>query len=63
MIVKELVELLKKCNPNDIVMYDAENAIKNGELQDEEKHLSVDDVLVGKGTLKGFIYLSSELEQ
>lgn len=65
MTVKELITELKKCNPDDIVMYDAENAIKNviqeKQLNFIEFHYSVDDVLIGSGTIKEFVYLSEEL--
>lgn len=46
-------------------MYDAENAIKNviqeKQLNFIEFHYSVDDVLIGSGTIKEFVYLSEEL--
>ena len=64
MIVKELIELLQKCNPNDIVMFDIENSLKNGAFtDDEETHFPVDDVLTGYGTLKGFVFLQEDLEE
>ena len=64
MIVKELIDLLKECNPNDIVMFDMENSLKNGALTDDkETHFSVDDVLTGYGTLKGFVFLQEDLEE
>lgn len=34
MKVKELIEELKKCNPDDIVMYDFENAFTNDNLSE-----------------------------
>lgn len=64
MIVKELIDLLKKCNPNDIVMFDMENSLKNGAFEeDEETHFGVDDVLIGKGTLKGFVFLQEDFQE
>ena len=30
--------------------------------EDEEKHYGIDDVLVGSGTLKGFVFLAEEFE-
>lgn len=70
MTVAELIAELEKCNPNDIVMYDFENSFTNDnfermkdiqERHDCEWHCSVDDVQVGGGTLKGFVFLTEEL--
>ncbi len=64
MTVKELINELEKCNPDDIVMYDPENAIKNesvGISPEFVEHYGVDDVLIGSGTIKGFVYLAEEL--
>ena len=64
MTVKELINELEKCNPDDIVMYDPENAIKNesvGTSQEIVECYGVDDVLIGGGTTKGFVYLVEEL--
>lgn len=70
MKVKELIEELKKCNPNDIVMYNFENAFTNDnfermhDLQERnecEFDCSVDDVAIGCGTLKGFVFLRETL--
>lgn len=67
MTVKELINKLKKCNPDDIVMYDETNTLKNmayvteGTLKQEELHNPIDDVYIGIGTLKGFVYLSEKL--
>lgn len=68
MKVKELIELLQGCNPEDTVMYDAENAMWNEHqgvwCTDPEGYMEtdygVDDVLVGSGTLRGFVYLVEE---
>ena len=68
MMVKELIELLQKCNPDDIVMYDAENAMWNEHQGvwctdpegSEETVYGVSDVLIGSGTLRGFVYLVDE---
>ena len=64
MKVKKLINELKKCNPDDIVMYDPENAIKNesgGTSPEFVEDYCIDDVLIGGGTTKGFVFLSEEL--
>lgn len=70
MKVKELIEELKKCNPDDIVMYNFENAFTNDnfermhDLQERyecEFDCAIDDVLIGSGTLKGFVFLQEDL--
>lgn len=64
MTVKELINELKKCNPDDLVMYDPSNAIKNengGVSPDIVENYCIDDVLIGSGTTKGFVYLTEEL--
>ena len=67
MTVKDLINELEKCNPDDIVIYDPENAIKNENVENVGispefvEHYGVDDVLIGSGTLKGFVYLVEEL--
>lgn len=64
MTVKELINELEKCNPDDIVMYDPENAIKNesvGTSPEIVEVIGIDDVLIGSGTSKGFVYLIEEL--
>ena len=64
MTVKELMTELKKCSPADIVMYDPENAIKNengGVSPETVENYCIDDVLIGSGTAKGFVYLTEEL--
>lgn len=55
MIVKELIELLQKCNPNDIVMYELPSVLEDGEM-----HYGIDDVLVGNGSLTGIVYLKED---
>ncbi len=70
MKVRELIELLQKCNPEDIVFYDAGNGFENNDLQvlcfDPENHgedmdiFGVDDVLIGSGTLRGHVYLTED---
>lgn len=64
MTVKDLINELEKCNPDDIVMYDPENAIKNendGTSPEFVEDYGIDDVLIGWGTTKGFVYLAEEL--
>ena len=68
MKVRELIELLQKCDPEDIVMYDAGNAMWNEHQGvwctdpegSTETEYGVDDVLIGSGTLRGFVYLTEE---
>lgn len=64
MTVKELINELKKCNPDDLVLYDPSNAIKNesgGTSPEFVEDYCIDDVLIGGGTTKGFVFLSEEL--
>lgn len=70
MRVKELIEELKKCNPEDIVMYNFENSFINDNFERmrdlQERHecefdCSIDDVVIGSGTLKGFVFLRETL--
>lgn len=64
MRVKELINELKKCNPDDLVMYDTANAIKNeNDCTSPEvgEDYGIDDVLIGSGTNKGFVFLTEEL--
>ena len=71
MTVYELIEELKKCPQNAIVIYDFENAFTNDETErmfgfDREKKpsefsMGIDEVMIGGGTTKGFIYLSESL--
>lgn len=71
MTVHELIEELKKCPQNAIVMYDFENAFTNDETErvfgfDREKKpsefcMSVNEVMIGEGTIKGFVFLRESL--
>ena len=70
MNVKELIKELKKCNPDDIVMYNFENSFINDNFErmhDLQKRnecefdCSIDDVAIGSGTLKGFVLLRDDL--
>ena len=62
MIVKELIELLETVqDKNSIVMFDPVNGFKNeGIIGYDAVRFSVDDVLVGYGTQKGFVYLTED---
>lgn len=68
MRVKELIELLKRCPQDNIVLYDMENSLKNESYVTRndngenfiETIMGIDDVLIGSGTLKGFVYLAEE---
>lgn len=65
MRVKELIELLKRCNQDDIVLYDMENSLKNESYVTRndngenfiETIMGIDDVLIGSGTRKESVYL------
>lgn len=57
MTVKELIGELKKCNPDDIVMYDRTNALKNLDGWGDELHVGVENVRIGTGILSEFVYL------
>ena len=71
MRVHELIELLKRCPQDAIVMYDFENAFTNDEDErifgfereprPSEFSMSVDDVMIGCGTSRGFVYLTEDL--
>lgn len=71
MRVHELIELLKKCPQDAIVGYHMENAFTNDEDErlygfDREKrpsefYMGIDDVLIGHGTSRGFVYLTEDL--
>lgn len=70
MKVKKLIEELKKCNPDDIVMYNFENAFTNDNFERihglQERHecefdCGIDGVSIGSGTLKGFVFLREDL--
>lgn len=69
MKVKDLIDLLQRCNPEHIVMYDATVALKNDPDRDivswnpdvePEMEFGVDDVLIGSGTLTGFVFLAED---
>ena len=67
MRVKELIELLKRCPQDDVVLYDMENSLKNESYvtrndngENIETIMGIDDVLIGSGTRKGFVYLVEE---
>lgn len=49
MRVKELIELLKRCPPNNLIM---------AKITGEEESADITDVLVGGGTIKGFCYIA-----
>nr|DAX35658.1 MAG TPA: hypothetical protein [Bacteriophage sp.] len=65
MRVKDLIELLKLCPQDDVVLYDMENSLKNESYITQsdngeniiETIMGIDDVLIGSGTLKGSVYL------
>lgn len=57
MIVSELMEILQRCPQDAIVMYQFEKISES-----DEPHFPIDDVLVGSGTLKGFVFLAEEIE-
>lgn len=76
MKVIELIKELQQCQPDDIVMYDYENSFTNEancsmypeKYSDLEKALDengfsmgIDDVEIGTGTLKGFVFLTEDL--
>lgn len=51
MLVRELIDELKKCNPDDIVVCESEK---------DDVVVGVVDVLIGYGTLKGFTYIKGD---
>lgn len=68
MRVSELIELLQKCPKDWLVMYDSETHCMNesitmvddaGEVT-EEYSMDIEDVLIGGGTTRGFVYLTAE---
>ena len=70
MVVKELIKELRKCNQDDIVMYNFENSFINDNFERihdlQERHsceydCSIDEVLTGGGTSKGFVFLCEKL--
>ena len=68
MRVKELIELLKRCPQDDVVLYDMENSLKNESYVTRNDNgeniiktiMGIDDVSIGSGTRKGFVYLVEE---
>lgn len=69
MKVSELIEILKRCPQDWIVMYDANQECLNESMvlmdsidmvPNDEYAMSVDDVLVGSGTTEGFCFLSAD---
>ena len=69
MTVGELIALLRKCPEDSLVMYDAEVECDNEALtimqaETWEKYteysMGIDDVMIGGGTSKGFVYLTAE---
>lgn len=70
MKVKELIEYLNKCDPEAQVLYDAEVGMRNADLtvfdsdgQEvdlTEMNFGVQDILQGRGVLRGRVYLSEE---
>ena len=61
MTVKELINDLQQCNPDDIVLYDMRNMLENKLANgDDELTADVDEVLIGYGITKGFVYLQEE---
>lgn len=70
MLVRDLIAELKKCPQDADVMYDFHNAWINDD--DNAYHfdksdcpselcMAVDDVLIGAGTQRGFVFLTEEL--
>lgn len=57
MVVSKLIEILKRCPQDAIVMYQFEKVTDS-----DAPHFPIDDVLVGSGTLKGFVFLAEEIE-
>ena len=60
MRVKDLIELLKLCPQDDVVLYDMENSLKNESYVTQsdngeniiETIMGIDDVLIGSGEKK-----------
>lgn len=69
MVVSELISLLEKCPKDWIVMMDVENSLKNEDIimkydtgEDVgEFEFGIDNVLIGGGTTKGFVFISEGL--
>ena len=62
MTVSDLIKKLQKCPPDSIVMYNVKQAIENESIAEDldEYDCSVDDVLIGGGTIRGFVFLTEE---
>lgn len=69
MTVQELIEQLQKCPKEWLVMYDAETECNNEALvlmqaeewsRCNEYDMAIDDVLIGGGSSRGFVFLSAE---
>ena len=66
MKVHELIELLLRCPKDATVMYDFENSwICDDDAYGFDKsqtpsewHMPVEDVMIGQGTLSGFVFLT-----
>ena len=60
MTVIELIQELRLCPEDYIVMFDVEQSMRNGSFGEAETALPVDDVQIGGGTERGFVYLTEE---
>lgn len=60
MTVIQLIQELRLCPDNYIVMFDVEQSMENGSLGEAETALPVDEVQIGTGTERGFVYLTEE---
>lgn len=68
MTVKELIELLKKCPQDSIVMYSMETSLDNDNLEIREQggglhsevDFDIDDALICNGTMRGFVLLTAD---
>jgi len=62
MTVKELIELLQRVpDKNNIVMFDPSGGFINEGIEGhDDLDFEIDDVLVGTGTNKGFVYLTED---
>lgn len=62
MTVNELIELLERVpDKSNIVMFDPLGGFRNEGIKGyDDVDFSVDDVLVGHGTLKGFVFLTED---
>lgn len=61
MKVIELIQELRLCPDDYIVMFDVEQSMENGSLGEAETALPVDEVQIGTGTERGFVYLTEEM--